>query len=215
MAWSGAVRWKQIVQTRRIPECEVPDASSSEPDCLDAPAILWMSSVGGFTSELMLGQLDRRESRAKNSQPWIVIEAYKAEIFRAPQSHFFDGLQQSDRHQVIRDIDAIRDGVKAEHDQREIRIQCDSRLRRPVPARRARLVPSRASRNPRHRSLALLIFKRTAYQADATAPSSRKMAHGFICTLIVVTDHGVFRQLRIGSHDQDERNVHLFNHLPQ
>ncbi len=41
------------------------------------------------------------------------------------------------------------------------------------------------------------------------------MTNRFISSLIVVGDHRVFREFRVGAHHQNEWNIHFFDHLPQ
>src|SRR5262245_23398439 len=58
-------------------------------------------------------------------------------------------------------------------------------------------------------------LQRPADQPNAAAASARKMTHRLVCALVIVSDHRVFCELRVGSHDQNEGGIHLFDHLPQ
>jgi len=63
--------------------------------------------------------------------------------------------------------------------------------------------------------LGIADLQRAADEADAPPAGTGQVAHSLVGTLIIVTDHRVFRQLRIGAHHQDKRNVDFFDHLAQ
>src|SRR4029077_13994262 len=62
-------------------------------------------------------------------------------------------------------------------------------------------------------SFGIADFQGAADQSDAAPAPSCQAEYRLIGSLIVIGDHSVSSQLRIGAHPQNEWDVHLLNHL--
>src|SRR5579872_5483343 len=162
----------------------------------------------------MLRQFDRRESRTKNSKPRIVVETHESKIVGTLQSHLFDGLQKSNGHEMVRNVNPVGtprqqsvSGAKSGFDavvafNNEIRIELQSTFVESI-AKSAEAL------------FCIADAQRTADEPDAFASGAREMTHSFVCALVVVADDGVFCELWVRAHEQHERNVYVGDGLPQ
>src|ERR1700741_4961087 len=55
-----------------------------------------------FKSDLIFGQLDSRQARMKDSEPWVIVEAHHAKVFGATHTHLVGGSHEAYGHKIIR-----------------------------------------------------------------------------------------------------------------
>src|SRR6516162_9466987 len=170
--------------------------------------------ISGLESQLVLWQFNGRKFWPEDPEPRIVVKADEAEVFRALKPHFLGGLQESDGHEVVCHVDAIRPMREQDmsaaiaglgpiiplNDQRRLVSQ---------PVGFQRIVESLPSR------LAIADFHRATHQTDARSPRPREVAYRLVSALIVIGDDGVFGDLGECAHHQDDGNVHFLNHLSE
>ena len=162
----------------------------------------------------MLGKFDRGQLGLKHAQPWIIVETDQPKIIGTLQSHFFGGFEEADCHQVIRDVDSVRPMREQSVTGAESGLDSVIALNHQFlfEAKVFRLERILKSLKARKR---VADFQWTADQADPLAASSRKMTDRIVGTLIVVGDDGVFGEPGISTHDEDERDVRVFDHLAE
>src|ERR1700722_1553477 len=167
-----------------------------------------------FSSQLMLRQFDRRQPRTKNAEPGIIVEAHQAEIVGTLQSHFLDGLEKSNRHEVVRDVDAIGSSRKQSVASAKSGFDAVVAFDDEIGIERQTAFVERVTKSAKT-LFRVADAKRAADERNAAPSGTCEMSHGFVCALVVIADDSVFRQLRIRSHEQHERDIDVGDGLAQ